>query len=84
MKELIAFIKQSMSEDNGRASSTRLNVFYSFIQWVPAITFGFIWCVVSRPELIIPYLSVLAALVGGILGIKVWQKKVEQNNEAEQ
>jgi hypothetical protein len=68
-------------EDNGNPSSTRVNVFFSNTQWSLAITFGFIWVTVYKPELIISYLGVMAALVAGLLGLKVWQKDKEQSSE---
>jgi hypothetical protein len=80
MKKLFEFIKQSLSENNGRPSSTRLNVFYSFVQWAPAITFGFIWCLIYHPELVLAYLAILTTGVFGILGLKVHQKGKEDNS----
>lgn len=75
------FLKKALSEDNGNPSSTRVNVFFSNTQWSLAITFGFIWVTVYKPELIISYLGVMAALVAGLLGLKVWQKDKEQSSE---
>ena len=75
------FLKKALSEDNGNPSSTRVNVFFSNTQWSLAITFGFIWVVIVKPELIISYLGVMAALVAGLLGLKVWQKDKEQSSE---
>lgn len=78
------FLKKALSEDNGNPSSTRVNVFFSNTQWSIAITFGFIWVTIYKPELIISYLGVMAALVAGLLGLKVWQKDKEQSTGTDQ
>lgn len=44
-----------------------------------AMTFGFIYIVIQKPDLVIAYLGVLASLVGGLVGLKVWQKGKEED-----
>ena len=77
MKAFFAFIKKSLSEDNGNPSTTRLNTFYLFIQWVPVITFGFYHVLTHNPELVLAYLTIMTTGIFGILGLKVWQKGKE-------
>jgi len=82
MKPFWQFIKDGLSEKNGQPSSTRLNNFYAIIQWVPSITFGFVFCVITGNEtLVLGYLAILAGLIAGILGIKAWNDKIKKDNK---
>ena len=77
------FIKGALSEDNGHPSAIRMNNFIAFAQWSVAITIGFLWVIGFYPYLIIEYLMVLATLIGGLVGLKVYQKKVENATTSE-
>lgn len=72
------FLQKALSEDNNKPSSTRLNVFLVLTQFSFVMTFGFIWVLIKHPDMIIAYLGVLASLVAGLVGLKVWQKDKEQ------
>lgn len=72
------FLKKALSDDQGNPSSIRINIFIGFIQWSIAITVGFIWVLRWYPYLVLGYLSVLASLVAGLVGLKVYQKKLEK------
>ena len=78
----MSFLGKALSEDNGNPSSTRLNVFISLTQWALGITFGFVWVVIYHPDLTIAYLSILATLTAGLLGLKVFQKGKEEGSDA--
>ena len=71
------FVKEALSEHDGSPSSLRLNIFIGFTQWSVAITIGFFYVLLAQPTLILGYLGVLSGLVGGLVGLKVWQRKVE-------
>lgn len=72
------FLRKANSEDNEHPSSIRLNVFICLLQWSVVITLGFVWVVIYIPDLITTYLTVLATLTAGLLGLKVFQKDKEQ------
>ena len=84
MKELISFIKKSLSEDNGNPSSMRTMVLFSHVQWTVAITFGFIVVLFTYQGLILAYLGIIAGLVAGLLGLKGWQKTNEKPGDGGQ
>ena len=77
------FLKNALSDDKGNPSSLRLNIFIGFTQWSLAITAGFIWVLWVYPYLILGYLATLAALTGGLVGLKVYQKKAENTTTSD-
>ena len=77
--KLCAFLKDALSEDNGHASFTRLQVFLTASSLTPPIGVGFLWVLYKHPDLTIQYLTTIVALIPLLLGIKAWQKGKEQD-----
>jgi len=74
------FISKMLSEANGGGpSSMRFNLTNMAVQWVTVISFGFIWTVLKHPELMLAYLGLILAALEASLGIKVFQKKIENS-----
>ena len=74
----IEFLRKTFSDDNGNPSMIRMLSAIGFLQWSIVITVGFIWVLRWYPYLVLGYLITLSALVGGIIGLKVVQKKLEK------
>ena len=72
------FVKKSMSEDNGKPSMLRLNITNMGVQWVTAITFGYIWTVIKHSEYMLAYEGSLLTALLISFGIKKSAKKDEQ------
>lgn len=77
----LEFLKKVLSESDNSPSAIRTFSGWTVFWFVLALTFGFIWVVVYHYSLTVEFAFILAGLIAGVLGIKVWQKGVENKNE---
>jgi hypothetical protein len=82
LKAFWSFMKEGLSEDNGHASSTRINQLFANILFSPTIAYGFLYVLWNHTELVLIYLASMLAAMGLTQGLKVWQKKNEQPIDA--
>jgi hypothetical protein len=85
MKDLYEFLKKALSKNN-EPSSSRVNVFYSIVQWVPAITISFLYVTFAYKDLILPYAAIIMGSLNLLFGIKVVEaikKPKEASDEIE-
>jgi hypothetical protein len=82
LKSFWSFMKDGLSEDNGHASSTRINQFFANINFTPVIAYGFIHVLLYYKEYILLYLAAMLTAMGLTQGLKVISKKNEQPMDA--
>lgn len=74
------FIKKALSEGDESPSSIRVFAGWAIFFFVLALTFGFVYIVITDKSLVIAYAGILSALISTILGMKVWQKGKEEKD----
>jgi hypothetical protein len=72
------FLEAALSEDHGRPSSMRVNIFIVIVLFTVALTFVLIWTAVKYPELTVTMAGLYTATILGCLGLKKWQKDSEE------
>jgi hypothetical protein len=82
IKSFWSFMKDGLSEDNGHASSTRINQLFANALFSPAIAYGFLYVLWYHEEYILLYLAAMLAAMGLTQGLKVISKKNEQPMDA--
>ena len=75
------WLGKALSEDNGNPSSMRLNVIYAVIILIPCVAFALIYTVIYYKDLLTYVLDAVLLFVGGLFGVKVWQKKNETDTD---
>lgn len=71
------FIAGALSENENEPSEMRVKAFYIAVLLATVIAFGFVYTVIFYKDLVIPYLSVITALVTASMTFKWLQKKEE-------
>jgi len=79
MQAIIHFIKQALSEKNGKPSSLRLNSTWTSVLFTLVLAFGFVYTVFAYPQYLIEFAIILSGLIAGVLGIKSNQKGKESD-----
>jgi hypothetical protein len=83
LSALWKFLQSALSEDNGHASSFRVNQMLANLAWIPIVGWGFVIVCLYYKELIIGYLVALLAAMGLTQYLKTRQKDKEENVDSD-
>jgi len=77
LSKFFAFLGKTMSESDGSPSQARFNNFYAIIILIPCVAFTLIYTTFNYKDLLTYVLDAILLFIGGIFGLKVYQKSKE-------